>query len=122
MPPSRAGKQLFWWKRLFDAIGFDPEHELSIKCDNKQTIDLLTNEESRFKTKLRHIDIHHHWLRQEVQANRVNIEWCPTAKMPADGFTKQLTRQKHKEFVRMLGLADLQSVLGVLKNIDVIPF
>jgi len=27
--------------------------------------------------------------------------------MPADGFTKQLTRQKHKEFVRMLGLADL---------------
>jgi hypothetical protein len=32
--------------------------------------------------------------------------------MPADGFTKQLTRQKHKEFVRMLGLADLQSVLG----------
>jgi reverse transcriptase-like protein len=42
---SEAGKQLFWWKRLFNAIGFDPEHELSIKCDNKQTIDLLTNEE-----------------------------------------------------------------------------
>ena len=96
---------------MFDAIGFDPEHELSIKCDNQQTIDLLTNEESRFKTKLRHVDIPHHWLRQEVQAKRVNLEWCPIAKMPADGLTKQLSRQRHERFVQMLGLANLQSAL-----------
>ena len=106
---SEAGKQLFWWKRLFDAIGFDPEHDLSIKCDNQQKIDLLTNEKSRFKTKLRHV---HHWLRQEVQAKRVRIEWCPTAKMPADGLTKQLSRQRHERFVQMLGLVNLQSALA----------
>ena len=41
----------FCGKRLFDAIEFDTEHELSIKCDNKQTIDLLMNGESRFKIK-----------------------------------------------------------------------
>jgi hypothetical protein len=31
-----------------------------------------------------------HWLRQEVQAKRLLIEWIPTANMPAGGFTKIL--------------------------------
>ena len=58
-------------------------------------------------TKLRHVDIHQHWLRQEVQASRVHITWVPTSQMPADGLTKTLTRQKHEEFVRQLGLVDI---------------
>jgi hypothetical protein len=30
--------------------------------------------------------------------------------MPADGFTKLLPRQKHKEFLRQLQLADIQPI------------
>jgi hypothetical protein len=28
-------------------------------------------EEPELNTKLRHVDIHHHWLRQEVQVKRI---------------------------------------------------
>jgi hypothetical protein len=64
-------------------------------------------------TKLKHVDIHQHWLRQEVQEKRLLIEWLPTAEMPADGFTKALPRQKHEEFVRQLKLTDLTTLLSL---------
>ena len=63
------------------------------------------------KTKLRHVDIHHHWLRQEVQAGRLLVEWTKTADMVADGLTKLLPRLKHLEFVKMLGLEDISHLI-----------
>jgi hypothetical protein len=45
-----------------------------IEYDNQQTVDLLTREKSIFQTKLRYIDIHQLWIRQEVQAKRLRIE------------------------------------------------
>ena len=39
---------------------------LTIECDNLQTIRLLVNKAMKLQTKLCHVDIHSHWLRQEV--------------------------------------------------------
>lgn len=89
-------------------IGLDPEHDITIEYDNQQTVGLLVKDESELRTKLKHVDIHHHWLRQEVQAKRLPIEWIPTANMPADGFTKILPRQKHERFKKMLRLNDIK--------------
>ena len=87
-------------KRLFRFIRFDPDHPKVIHCDNKQTVDLLMRERSIFQTKLRHVDIHRLWVRQEVQAKRLQIEWLNTSEMPANGLTKLLTRIKYKAFIR----------------------
>ena len=40
----------------------------------KQTIRLLTKSDAELNTKLRHVDIHHHWLRQEVREGSINIK------------------------------------------------
>jgi hypothetical protein len=101
---SHAARQSYWMKRLFKFIRFDPGYQEVIKCDNKQTIDLLTRERSTFQTKLRHVDIHRLWIRQEVQANRLRIEWLKSSNLPADGLTKALSRQKHETFVRQIGM------------------
>ena len=69
---SRAAKEMRWWTRFFNAIGFNIEHKPTIGCDNQQMIGLLTKEAPNLKTKLRHVDIHHHWLRQEVRAKRLS--------------------------------------------------
>jgi hypothetical protein len=53
---SEAAKSTFWWKRLFEAIEFGPEHQISIICDNQQTINLLTKEDPQIRTKLRHVE------------------------------------------------------------------
>ncbi|KAJ5771802.1 hypothetical protein N7520_002331 [Penicillium odoratum] len=108
---SDAGRSLQWWDRLFGRIGFKYPEGLTIECDNRRTVDLINAEDTPFDTKLRHVDIHGHWLRQEVKEGRMRIKWVPTAQMLADGLTKMLPRQKHEAFVRMLGLTDVRHLI-----------
>jgi hypothetical protein len=109
---SRAAKEAIWWRRFFESVQFDTKGTLTIRCNNRQTIPLLKKDLPKLDTKLRHVDIYQHWLRQEVQAGRIDIEWMATAEMPADRFTKQLSRQKHEEFVRQLNLVDTSDQLN----------
>ena len=39
---------------------------INIMCDNQQTIRLVNADIALLNTKLRHVDIHNHWLRQEA--------------------------------------------------------
>jgi hypothetical protein len=105
---SNGAREVYWWMRFFKAIRLDPEQDIQIWCDNAQTVGLLTKIDPEFKTKLRHVDVHNHWLRQEVQNQHLRIAWQETDKMPADGLTKALSREKHQEFVNMLGLVDIE--------------
>ncbi|KAJ6030953.1 uncharacterized protein N7446_007597 [Penicillium canescens] len=89
---SEAGKHLQWWRRLLGQVGFDPSHVITIQCDNERAIGLITTEDASYDTKLRHVDIHHLWLRQEIRARRIAVQWVPTANMVADGLTKLLSR------------------------------
>jgi hypothetical protein len=63
---SHAATQLIWWSRLFKQLGFKLGHKLKIYCDNKQTVDFMEKKTSKLKTRLRHVDIHQHWLRERV--------------------------------------------------------
>ena len=47
-------------------------------------------ESLKLVTKLKHVDIHQHWLRQETEKGTVRIEWVSTSQMLADGLTKAL--------------------------------
>jgi hypothetical protein len=76
-----------------------------------QTIRILTKETPKLQTALKHVDIHQSWLRQEVQAGTIKVDWVPTAQMVADGFTKILPPQRHEEFLRQLNLVDIEEIL-----------
>jgi len=108
---SHAAKEVLWWKRFFQAINLDPGHNLAITCDNKQTICLLTKETPQLNTKLKHVDVHNHWLRQEIQNRNIKLNWICTTEMLADGLTKALPRQQHEAFVRQIGLVDISNRL-----------
>jgi hypothetical protein len=99
---SSAGTELLWWWRLFKDIEFDPDNEQILYCDNQQTIRLVTNATPRLKTSLRHVDVHHHWLRQEAQAQHIALSYIPTNSQPADGLTKLLPKQRHENWISLL--------------------
>ncbi len=78
---SRGSKELLYWLRFFRNIQFELENSAAIYCDNQQTIRLLQNSNNKLETKLKHVDIHQMWLRQEVQEKRVTVEWISTNEM-----------------------------------------
>ncbi len=109
---SRIAKKTIWWRRFFESIQYDSMKKLHIRCDNRQTLRVLKKEMLKLDTKLKHVNIHRHWLRQKVQAGRINVSWCSTAEMSVDDFIKVLPRQKHEKFLRQLHLIDITHLIN----------
>jgi hypothetical protein len=91
------------------------DSRITIQCDNKQTIRLINADIALLQTKLRHVDIHNHWLRQEVVRRRTAVIHTPTGDMMADGLTKSLHADQHWRFVRQVGLVDIRPQLHEMK-------
>jgi hypothetical protein len=113
---SRIAKKTIWWRRFFEFIKYDSMKKLHIRCDNRQTLRVLKKEMLKLDTKLKHVDIHRHWLKQKIQTNRINVSWCSTAEMSANDFIKVLSRQKHEKFLRQLHLIDIIHLINQKKR------
>jgi hypothetical protein len=109
---SRIAKKTIWWRRFFESIRFDSMKKLHIRCDNRQILRVLKKEMLKLDIKLKHVDIHRHWLRQKIQTNRISVSWYSTAESSADDFIKMLSRQKHKKFLRQLHLIDITHLIN----------
>lgn len=106
---SEAAKEMIFAGRLLRTLQIRLNEPFLIECDNQQTIRLLSEEATKLTTKLRHVDIHQHWLRQEVQGGRIVVRWVETSKMVADGMTKALPKVRHIEFIKQLRMEDIRS-------------
>lgn len=115
---SQTAKETIYLSRLMNALTLVIPGPLAIECDNAQTIRLLVAESLKLQTKLRHVDIHSHWLRQEVQRGSIRLAWVPTKRMIADGLTKSLTAANFAVFVRMMGLDDKVGLLAAIEKED----
>lgn len=99
---SQVAKEAMYIRRLLKDLRVPIPETITINCDNLQTINLVTKDAARLNTKLRHVDIHNHWLRQEVARGTLRIQYIPTDEMTADGLTKALPVAKWSAFLRQL--------------------
>ncbi|KAI1006050.1 hypothetical protein K3495_g2173 [Podosphaera aphanis] len=107
---SAAARELMALERFLSHLETTSTISIRLLCDNQQTVNILTQKTPLLTTKLRHIDIHQHWLREKLIKNlkdNIHLTWIPTSQMPADGLTKRLHIAKHQEFVRLIGLEDI---------------
>jgi hypothetical protein len=119
---AQAAKEGFFVQRLLEDLSVQlDDHHLDIQCDNQQTIRLINTAIAKLQTKLRHVDIHNHWLRQEAQAGRIHVSYVPSNHMIADGLTKALTIDKHHEFVTMLGLVPIKDLIQARTHKELSP-
>jgi hypothetical protein len=64
---AQAAKEALFVSRLVKELGVKlDELRITIQCGNQQTIRLINADIALLQTKLRHVDIHNHWLRQEA--------------------------------------------------------
>jgi hypothetical protein len=104
---SQTSKEAIFISRLFKAMTLKLNEPLIIDCDNGQTLRLIKEDTAKLIFKLRHVDIHQHWLRQESAMKRVIFRWKATKEMLADGLTKALPKQRFRNFVDMIGMVDI---------------
>jgi hypothetical protein len=62
--------------------------KLPLLYDNKSAVKIANNPVQHYRTK--HIDIHHHFLRDHVAKNDISLEGVRTEDQLADIFTKPL--------------------------------
>ncbi len=114
---SQTAKEAIFYSCLMQALNLVIPEALTIEYDNSQTIRLLVDKSMKLRTKLRHVDIHSHWLRQKVQRGSIYICWVLTKEMVAEGLTNALSStQKHNFFVRMTGIEAQKNPLASIKR------
>ena len=109
---SQGTKEALFSLRLIQEIGVQlDEPHVQVWCDNTQTIRLVTQDVAILNTKLRHVEMHNHWLREKVERQEVRVEYVPTREQVADGLTKALADQDVKRFRELIGVVDISSLL-----------
>jgi hypothetical protein len=104
MAETQAAKEAIWLRRLLTELGYtSPDVQtVRIYADNQGAIALAKNPEYHARTK--HIDTQWHFVREQAELGTIRLDYVPTDRQLADGFTKPLGGTKFKEFVRGLGL------------------
>jgi len=81
---------------------------VSLLCDNTSAINLTKIQIQHSRTK--HIEIHHHFIRDHVSNGDCEIQFIETVKQLADIFTKPLPRERFFFLRNELGILDYQNL------------
>lgn len=101
MALTQAVKEATWLRLLMTELVLeDNQSQIAIKGDNQSSISLANNPALHSRTK--HIDIQHHYIRDEVQQGRINLIYTSTKDMIADGLTKSLSMTKFYAFLQQM--------------------
>nr|GEU37932.1 copia protein [Tanacetum cinerariifolium] len=96
---GKACQQALWMKQAL--IDYD---DVSIMCDNKGAVDLSKNPVQHSRTK--HIEIHHHFLLDNVQKGHISIEKVSSVDNIADILTKPLKSESFNYLHLGLGMME----------------
>nr|GEU63233.1 hypothetical protein [Tanacetum cinerariifolium] len=103
---SGCCSEILWMRSQLTDYIFD-FNKIPLYCDNRSAIALCCNnvQHSRFK----HIDIHHHFIREQVERGVVKLYFVTTDYQLADIFTKALPRQRFDFILSRLGMKSIYS-------------
>ena len=101
---NKAGKEIMWMRNLLTEIGYNFTHPSSLCMDNNSAISVAKN--PTHHSKLKHVDLRWHWLRDVIEAGYIDPVHLSTDDMPADLLTKALPRVRVQYLRRLMGLQD----------------
>ena len=102
---SSAVQESVWLRQLIKELENSPETPTRILEDNQSAIAMTKN--PQFHGRAKHIDIRHHFIREQVSRGTVQLKYCPTTEMTADILTKGLSRETFSKLRAKSGLIEL---------------
>ena len=105
-------KEIVWMRGLLLELGFAVKEPTVINEDNQAAVALAKNPVHHQRSK--HIDVAYHFTRERVERGEVEVRYCPTERMLADGLTKALPREKHVKLCEGMGLCALPAEISLV--------
>jgi hypothetical protein len=102
MAATQATREAVWWRAFLTELGLPPTGATTVYSDSQGAIALGKNPEHHKRTK--HIDIQHHYVREQVAAGAITSPYISTNDMVADVLTKPLAAERHRELARAIGV------------------
>ena len=99
---ASATREALWLRTIFSELNLDTPLPTHINVDNLGTISFAEN--SGYHARSKHIDIRHHFIRENIASNKVSVSYIPTDENTADIFTKGLDKSKHEHLRDRLGM------------------
>nr|GEY06972.1 retrovirus-related Pol polyprotein from transposon TNT 1-94 [Tanacetum cinerariifolium] len=96
--------QILWMRSQLTDYGFD-FNKIPLYCDNHSAIALCCNNVQHSRSK--HIDIHHHFIREKVKRGIVELYFVTMDYQLADIFTKALPRHRFEFILPRLGIKSI---------------
>lgn len=87
---ANVSKEILWLIKLFNDFQFKNITPVTVFEDNLPCINMLTNE--RLNSKLKHVDVKYNFVKEMINDNIINVQYCPTNLNIADMFTKPLPK------------------------------
>ncbi|GJY83858.1 putative ribonuclease H-like domain-containing protein [Tanacetum coccineum] len=94
--------QILWMRSQLYGLGFNM---IPLYCDNKSAIALCCNNVQHSRSK--HIDIRHHFIKEQVENGVVELYFVRTEYQLADIFTKPLGRERLEFLINKLGMRSM---------------
>ncbi|KXZ50459.1 hypothetical protein GPECTOR_16g633 [Gonium pectorale] len=101
---AAAVREALWLRKLAVDLRL-PAEAISIKMDSQGALSLAHSPITSVRSK--HIDVHHHLVRERVVRGEVQLSYCPTEHMVADILTKPLGEIKFRRCREAMGLTSI---------------
>ncbi|GJX70741.1 retrovirus-related pol polyprotein from transposon TNT 1-94 [Tanacetum coccineum] len=98
--------QILWMRSQLTDYGFT-FNKIPLYCDNKSAIALCCNNVQH--SKANHIDVHYHYIKEQVENRIVELYFVRTEYQLADIFTKPLPRERFNFLIEKLDMRSMSS-------------
>jgi hypothetical protein len=99
---SEAGRKATWLRNLYGKLGFPQTTQTIIKGDNEGSMSMT--HDPQFHARSKHIALHHHWVRELINDNVLDIHNVHDPEQMVDILTKGLPKPKHSRHTEEMGV------------------
>jgi hypothetical protein len=105
---SFAACQAVWFEMLLEELMISDTVKVKPFVDNKSAIDLANHPVSHGRSK--YIERRYHFLRDQVNRGKLELEYCKSESQLADILTKPLKKPRIDELKKLMGIECLENL------------
>ena len=97
--------ELLWIRKVLTELGFEPNNEMKLFCDNKAAIDISHNPVRH--DRMKHIEVDKHFIREKIDSKVIEIPFVRSSEQIADMLTKAVSNKVFNHLLEQLGMRDI---------------